>query len=67
LRRYKLHGDEFLRSIITGYETWMHMDGERFSTDEEVKGEVEKWTKGLAGKYFEKGIKKINAPIHHLY
>ncbi|KAG5324866.1 SETMR methyltransferase, partial [Pseudoatta argentina] len=23
LRRYKLHGDEFLRSIITGDETWV--------------------------------------------
>ncbi|KAG5327480.1 MOS1T transposase, partial [Pseudoatta argentina] len=30
-----------------------------FSTDEEVKGEVEKWTKGLAGNYFEEGIKKL--------
>ena len=59
LRRYKLHGDEFLRSIFTGDETWMHVGGKRFSTDEEVKGEVEKWevekwevekwTKGLGG------------------
>ena len=24
-----------------------------------VKGEVEKWTKGLAGNYFEEGIKKL--------
>ncbi|KAG5320738.1 GVQW3 protein, partial [Pseudoatta argentina] len=31
----------------------------KFSTDEEVKGEVEKWTKGLAGNYFEEGIKKL--------
>ncbi|KAG5320181.1 SETMR methyltransferase, partial [Pseudoatta argentina] len=52
LRRYKLHGDEFLRSIVTG-------DGKKFSSDEEVKGEVEKWTKGLAGNYFEEGIKKL--------
>lgn len=35
------------------------MGGKRFSTDEEVKGEVEKWTKGLAGNYFEEGIKKL--------
>ncbi|KAG5317385.1 SETMR methyltransferase, partial [Pseudoatta argentina] len=52
LRRYKLHGDEFLRSIVTG-------DGKKFSTDEEVKEEVEKWTKELAGNYFEEGIKKL--------
>ncbi|KAG5327296.1 MOS1T transposase, partial [Pseudoatta argentina] len=52
LRRYKLHGDEFLRSIVTGDETW-------FSTDEEVKGEGEKWTNGLAGNYFEEGIQKL--------
>ena len=37
LRHYKLYGDQFLRSIVTVYETWMHMDGKRFSTDEEVK------------------------------
>uniref|UniRef100_T1IFC7 Uncharacterized protein n=1 Tax=Rhodnius prolixus TaxID=13249 RepID=T1IFC7_RHOPR len=35
------------------------MGGKRFSTDEEVKEEVEKWTKGLAGNYFEEGIKKL--------
>ena len=43
LRRYKLHGDDFLRSIVSRDETWMHMGGKRFSTNEEVKGEVEKW------------------------
>ena len=37
----KLHGVEFLHSIITGDKTWMHMGGKRFSTDEEVKGEVD--------------------------
>ena len=42
LRRFKLHGDEFLCSIIAGDETWMHIGGKRFSTNEEVKGEVEK-------------------------
>ena len=30
-----------------------------FSTDEEVKGKVQKWTKVLAGNYFEEGIKKL--------
>ena len=35
------------------------MGGERFSTDEEVKGEVEKWMKGLAGNYFKEAIKKL--------
>ena len=58
LRYYKLHGDEFLRSIVTGDENWMHVGGKRFSTDKEMKGEVEKWTKGLAGKNLEKGIRK---------
>ena len=33
------------------------MGGKRFSTDEDMKGEVEKWTKRLAGNYFEEGIK----------
>lgn len=37
----------------------LHMGGKRFSTDEEVKEEVGKWTKGLAGNYFERGIKKL--------
>ena len=57
LRRYKLHGDEFLRSIVTGDETSIHVGGKRFSTDKEVKGEMEKWTKELAGNNFEEGIK----------
>ena len=35
------------------------MGGKRFSTDKEVKGEVQKSKKGLAGKYFEEGIKKL--------
>ena len=30
------------------------------STNEEMKGEVEKWTKGLVGNYyFEEGVKKL--------
>ena len=33
------------------------MGGKRFSTNKEVNGEVEKWTKGLAENYFEEGIK----------
>ncbi|KAG5313015.1 GVQW3 protein, partial [Pseudoatta argentina] len=37
----------------------LSLGGKKFSTDEEVKGEVEKWTKGLAGNYFEEGIKKL--------
>jgi hypothetical protein len=35
------------------------MVGKSFSTDEEVKGEVEKRMKGFVGIYFEKGIKKL--------
>ncbi|KAG5319288.1 MOS1T transposase, partial [Pseudoatta argentina] len=35
------------------------LGGKKFSTDEEVKGEVEKWAKGLAGNYFKEGIKKL--------
>lgn len=37
----------------------MHMGGKRFSTDEEVKGEVKKWEKELAEDFFELGIKKL--------
>lgn len=37
----------------------MHMGGNKFSTDEEVRGEVQKWVKGLAGDFFEAGIKKL--------
>jgi hypothetical protein len=29
------------------------MGERRYSNDEELKGEVEKWTKGLAGNYLE--------------
>ena len=34
-----------------------------FSTDEEVKGKVEKCTKGLAGNYYEEGTKKLTPPL----
>ena len=53
----KLHGDEFLRSMVTGDDPWRYMVGRRLST--EVKGEMEKWTKGLRANYFEEGIKKL--------
>jgi hypothetical protein len=49
LRCYKLHGDEFLYSIVTEDETWVAHYGKRFSTDKDMKGEMEKWTKGLVG------------------
>ncbi|KAG5332929.1 SETMR methyltransferase, partial [Acromyrmex charruanus] len=60
-------GQEFLRSYKLHYLLYyylftslkLHMGGKKFSTDEEVKGEVEKWTKGLAGNYFEEGIKNL--------
>ena len=58
LGRYKLRGVEFLRSIVTGDETWMHMGGRRFLPYEKVKGKVEKWTKVLMGNYLKEGIKK---------
>ena len=35
------------------------MGGKRFSTIEEVKEELEKWSKGLVGNYFKEGIKKL--------
>ena len=34
------------------------MGGKKFSANEKVKGEVEKWTKGLVGNYCEGIIKK---------
>lgn len=37
----------------------LHVGGKRFSTDEEVKEEVEKRTKELARNYFEEGIKLV--------
>lgn len=36
-----------------------HMGGIKFSTDEQVQKEVLEWGKGLAGEFFEKGIKKL--------
>ena len=41
---------------------WMHMGGKRFSTGEEVKGEVDE---GVGGKLLQGRHKKINAPVHH--
>ena len=35
----------------------LHMGGKSFSNDEGVKGEVEKWTKGLAGNTSRKASK----------
>lgn len=37
----------------------MHMGGKRFSSDEEVMEEVKKWSKELAGDFFDTGIKKL--------
>jgi hypothetical protein len=39
LRHYKLHGDEFLHSIITGDETWVHFTHFKSKGSEEMKGE----------------------------
>ncbi|KAG8237140.1 hypothetical protein J437_LFUL011188 [Ladona fulva] len=36
-----------------------HMGGIKFSINEQVQKEVLKWGKGLAGEFFEGGIKKI--------
>ena len=58
LRLYNLHGDEFLRSIVTGDETWMHMGGKRFQTDEEVKGDVDV-VEGVGGKLLRRRHKKV--------
>ena len=59
LRRYKLHGGEFPSDYYLFTSLKLHIGGNRFSTNEEVKGEVEKWMNGLAGNYFEEGIKKL--------
>lgn len=37
----------------------MHMGGKKFSTDEEVKGGVNKWAKEVAAEFFDQGIKKL--------
>ncbi|KAL4143904.1 hypothetical protein QTP88_006158 [Uroleucon formosanum] len=34
-----------------------HMGGKQFSTDEEVKGAVDKWSKEVAAEFYETGIK----------
>jgi hypothetical protein len=59
LRSYKLHGDEFLGSYNLFISLKLHMGGKGVSNDEVMKREVEKWTKKLAGNYFEEGIKKL--------
>ena len=57
LRLYKLHSDEFLRSIVTGNETWVHTTYLKPKGSTGVKGE--KYTNGLAGYYFKEVIKKL--------
>ena len=49
----------FFRSIVTDDEIRMNLGGKRFSTEEEVEGDVERWTKMLAGNCFEEDIKKL--------
>ncbi|CAH0398476.1 unnamed protein product [Chilo suppressalis] len=49
----------FPRDYYLSTSLKLHMGGKRFSTDEEVKQEVEKWTKVLARNNFEEGIKKL--------
>ncbi|KAL4084383.1 hypothetical protein QTP88_028206 [Uroleucon formosanum] len=124
LERYELDGDNFLKSIVTGDETWVahytpetkrqseqrrhttspstkkfkttisakkimasvfwdhkgiilikylpqgrpstqqvsdHMSGKKFSTDEELKGAVDKWSKEVAAEFYEAGIKNLSA------
>ncbi|VVC28199.1 Ribonuclease H-like domain,Transposase, type 1 [Cinara cedri] len=36
-----------------------HMGGKKCSTDEEVKGAVDKWTKEMAAEFYDAGIKKL--------
>jgi len=36
-----------------------NMSGKKFQTDEEVKQEVLKWMKEMAGEFYEEGIKKL--------
>jgi hypothetical protein len=36
-----------------------HMGGKKFSSDEEVKETVDKWTKEVAAEFYEAGIKKL--------
>ena len=49
LRHYKLHGDEFLLSNVTEASLKLRIGRKRLLNDEEMKGEVEKLAKGLAG------------------
>ncbi len=42
----------------------MHMGGKTFSVDDEVKGEVNKWEKELAGDFFAKKIAQDMSPHH---
>ena len=58
LRRYKLLGDEF--SAPSLLEMKLGLLTTHLKPISIVKGEVEKWTNGLAGNYFEEGIKKLN-------
>ena len=53
-RRYKLHGDEFLCSIVTVVETWVHTTLKR-----QWGGEGRCGWRGWQGNYFEQGIKKL--------
>jgi len=36
-----------------------YMGGKKFQTDKEVKQKVLKWTKEMAGEFYEEGIKKL--------
>ncbi|KAG5327327.1 MOS1T transposase, partial [Pseudoatta argentina] len=63
LRRYKLHGDEFLRSIVTGDETWVEKSFQptwradrRFHSYEEAQKWIDSWIASKDMSFFRRGI-----------
>ena len=67
LTRYKLHGDEFLCSIVTGDETWMHMSGRKVLNQRGGEGGGGEVNEGVGRKLLRGRLKKINTLIHHLH
>ena len=59
LRRYKLHGEEFLRSIVSGDETWMHMGGKKVYNRREGEGRGGEVDERVGGKRIRGRHKKL--------
>ena len=59
-------GDEFLDSIVTGYQTWVFhhtpeskQAGKKFGDNDEVQEEFMIWFKRLAADFYDSGIQKL--------